>query len=181
MSWIDQRPDDAMDGAFTAVAPAPVSSVEPPAFREAMSRLGAAVHIVTTAGPGRQIGLHRDGGLFGVRSAGNAARLSQSWQLERADPDPERRVLRQHARRQRRKTRRPVCRSRRRASRRAFNAGEWMTLKTGAPVLASAVVAFDCRTIEIKAVASHNVMFGVGRSGAARAERSGARLSRAGL
>ena len=36
-----------------------------------------------------------------------------------------------------------------------------MALKTGAPVLASAVIAFDCRTIEIKAVASHYVVFGV--------------------
>ena len=42
-----------------------------------------------------------------------------------------------------------------------FTVGEWTTLKTGAPVLASAVVACDCRTIEIKAVASHNVIFGV--------------------
>jgi flavin reductase (DIM6/NTAB) family NADH-FMN oxidoreductase RutF len=41
-----------------------------------------------------------------------------------------------------------------------FAQGEWLTLKTGAPVLASAVVAFDCRTIEIKAMASHNVVFG---------------------
>ena len=41
-----------------------------------------------------------------------------------------------------------------------FNVGEWITLKTGSPVLASAVIAFDCRTIEIKAVASHNVLFG---------------------
>jgi flavin reductase (DIM6/NTAB) family NADH-FMN oxidoreductase RutF len=41
-----------------------------------------------------------------------------------------------------------------------FGVGEWLTLKTGAPVLASAVVAFDCRTIEVKAVASHNVFFG---------------------
>ena len=37
MSWIDQRPDDAMDGAFMAVAPEPIASVEPPAFREAMA------------------------------------------------------------------------------------------------------------------------------------------------
>ena len=45
MSWIDQRPDDAMDGAFTAVAPAPaIASVDVAAFRDAMSRLGAAVH-----------------------------------------------------------------------------------------------------------------------------------------
>ena len=41
-----------------------------------------------------------------------------------------------------------------------FSVGEWTTLKTGAPVLTSAVVAFDCRTIETKAVASHNVIFG---------------------
>ncbi len=41
-----------------------------------------------------------------------------------------------------------------------FSQGEWITLKTGSPVLTSAVVAFDCRTIEIKAVASHNVIFG---------------------
>ncbi len=51
MSWIDQRPDDAMDGAFTVVGPEPVRTVEPVAFREAMSRLGAAVHVITTAGP----------------------------------------------------------------------------------------------------------------------------------
>jgi flavin reductase (DIM6/NTAB) family NADH-FMN oxidoreductase RutF len=41
-----------------------------------------------------------------------------------------------------------------------FDAGAWTTLKTGAPVLASGVVAFDCRVVEIKAVASHNVIFG---------------------
>ena len=56
MSWIDQRPDDAMDGAFTAVAPEPIVSVEPSAFREAMARLGAAVHVVTSAGPGGKTG-----------------------------------------------------------------------------------------------------------------------------
>src|ERR1700728_1732657 len=57
MSWIDQRPDDAMDGAFTAVAPEPlISSVDAAAFRDAMSRLGAAVHVVTSAGPGGQTG-----------------------------------------------------------------------------------------------------------------------------
>ena len=50
MSWIDQRPDDAMDGAFTAVGPEPVRTVEPGLFREGMSRLGAAVHVITTAG-----------------------------------------------------------------------------------------------------------------------------------
>src|SRR4029453_4965229 len=56
MSWFDQRPDDAMDGGFTAVGPEPVRTVEPAAVREAMSRLGAAVHVITTAGPGGKTG-----------------------------------------------------------------------------------------------------------------------------
>ena len=33
-------------------------------------------------------------------------------------------------------------------------------MKTGAPVLAAAVVAFDCRIVEVRAVGSHNVFFG---------------------
>ena len=56
MSWIDQRPDDAMDGAFTVVAPGPIASDEQKLFRDAMARLGAAVHIITTAGPGGKSG-----------------------------------------------------------------------------------------------------------------------------
>ena len=42
-----------------------------------------------------------------------------------------------------------------------FQVGEWTTLATGAPVLSSAIVACDCRVAEIKAVGSHNVIFGV--------------------
>src|SRR4029450_13999208 len=56
MSWFDQRPADAMDGAFTGVGPPPVRTVEAATFREAMSRLGAAVHVITTAGPGGKTG-----------------------------------------------------------------------------------------------------------------------------
>jgi flavin reductase len=41
-----------------------------------------------------------------------------------------------------------------------FDAGQWATLSTGAPALMSAVIAFDCRVIEIKAVASHDIYFG---------------------
>ena len=38
------------------VGPEIVRTVDPAAFREAMSRLGAAVHIITTAGPGGKAG-----------------------------------------------------------------------------------------------------------------------------
>src|SRR5580704_3801764 len=160
MSWIDQRPDDAMDGAFTAVAPEPVISIESPAFREAMSRLGAAVHIVTTAGPAGKTGftatavcsvtdqpamllvclnrrsnsapLVAQNGVFCVNTLGAAESNLADIFAGRSGVHLEER----------------------------FSVGEWITLKTGSPVLTTAVVAFDCRTIDIKAVASHNVLFG---------------------
>jgi flavin reductase len=42
-----------------------------------------------------------------------------------------------------------------------FDAGQWVTLSTGSPALLSAVIALDCRVIEVKAVASHDIYFGV--------------------
>ena len=56
MSWFDQRPDDAMMGSFEAVGHEHIATVEPAQFREAMSQLGAAVHVVTTAGPAGRAG-----------------------------------------------------------------------------------------------------------------------------
>jgi flavin reductase (DIM6/NTAB) family NADH-FMN oxidoreductase RutF len=161
MSWIDQRPDDAMDGAFTAVAPESVASIEPAAFREAMSRLGAAVHVVTSAGIAGKTGftatavcsvsdqpamllvcLNRrsksapvlaQNGVFCVNTLGAAEEKLADLFAGRSGVHLEERFA---------------------------VGGEWVTLKTGSPVLASAVIAFDCRTMEIKAVASHNVIFG---------------------
>lgn len=160
MSWIDQRPDDAMDGAFTAVAPEPISCVEPAVFREAMSRLGAAVHVVTTAGPAGKTGFTATAvcsvsdqpAMLLVclnRRSNSAPLLSQNGvfcvntllanESKLADVFAGRSGVHLEER---------------------FTVGEWTTLKTGSPVLTSAVVAFDCRTFEIKAVASHNVFFG---------------------
>jgi flavin reductase len=161
MSWMDdQRPDDAMAGAFEAVGPEPVVTVAAAPFRDAMSRLGAAVHVVTTAGPGGKTGFTATA----VCSVSDAPptllvclnRKSQGGPILRenkvfcvntldADGQPVADVF---------------------AGRTgAFNAqrfavGSWSVLKTGAPVLAESVVAFDCRVVEIRAVASHNVIFG---------------------
>ena len=160
MSWIDQRPDDAMDGAFTVMAPGPVASVEPHAFREAMSRLGAAVHIVTTAGPAGKSGFTATAvcsvtdqpAMLLVclnRGSSSAPILTQNG------------VFCVNTLGAREEKLADVFAGRGGASRAdRFSVGEWMTLKTGAPVLASAVVAFDCRAVEIKAVASHYVVFG---------------------
>jgi flavin reductase (DIM6/NTAB) family NADH-FMN oxidoreductase RutF len=42
-----------------------------------------------------------------------------------------------------------------------FNVGNWQTLKTGAPVLTSAIAVCDCRVSEVKAVGTHDVIFGI--------------------
>jgi len=159
MSWIDQRPDDAMDGAFSAVGPEPVRTVEAAAFREAMSRLGAAVHVITTAGPGGKHGatatavssvsdapptllmcLNRrshtnpavvENGVFCVNTLGaSAAEIADRFAGRSGVAGSDR-----------------------------FT-GEWTVLSTGSPVLTSAVIAFDCRIIEVRSVGSHNVFFG---------------------
>ena len=41
-----------------------------------------------------------------------------------------------------------------------FGRGDWLTLATGAPVLASAISAFDCRIAEVRDVATHHVIIG---------------------
>jgi flavin reductase len=160
MSWIDQRPDDAMDGAFTAVGPEVVRTADPGVFREAMSRMGAAVHVVTTAGPGGKAGvtatavcsvsdapptllmcLNRrshtnpavvENGVFCVNTLGDGG-------TEIADVFAGRTGLGGSDR---------------------FTCGEWKTLSTGSPVLLSAVIGFDCRIVEVRSVGSHNVFFG---------------------
>lgn len=157
MSWIDQHPD--MAGAFAAVASA--KSVEAKLFREAMSRLGAAVHVITTDGPSGKAGLTATA----VCSVSDAPptllvclnRGSSSTPIMRGNgvfcvntlSAGDEQIADTFA-------------GRTKVSREArFDAGEWSTLTTGAPALISAVVALDCRVVEVKAVASHDIYFGV--------------------
>ena len=66
-------------------------------------------------------------------------------------------TLRAGGRSDRRHVRRPHQGARARSASTAANGPR---SSTGSPVLASAVVAFDCRVIEVKSVATHNVIFG---------------------
>ena len=157
MSWSDQHPD--MAGAFAAIAETKI--VEQKAFREAMARLGAAVHVITTDGGSGKTGftatavcsvsdspptllvclnrgatsmpILRGNGVFCV----NTLRAGDE---SIADTFAGRTKVAREAR---------------------FDHGQWSTLSTGSPALMSAVVAFDCRVIEIKAVASHDIYFGI--------------------
>jgi flavin reductase len=160
MNWIEQRPDDAMAGAFEAIGPEPVATVAAPLFREAMCRLGAAVHVVTTAGPGGKTGFTATA-VCSVSDAPPTLLVCLNRKSNGAPILRENRVFAVNTLGADCEIVADVFAGRTGAvMAERFATGLWSTLRTGAPVLATAVVAFDCRVIEIKAVASHNVIFG---------------------
>jgi flavin reductase len=157
MSWIDQHDD--MAGAFEAAAA--IKSVDAQRFREAMSRLGAAVHVVTTDGPA---------GKSGFTATAEVSVSDQPATLlvclnRGATSMPilrENRVFCVNTLRAGDEIVADTFAGRTKVARdQRFNTGQWSTLATGSPALMSAVVALDCRVIEVKAVASHDIYFGV--------------------
>jgi flavin reductase len=141
----------------TAVGAAPVDQTR---FREAMSRVGAAVHIVTTDGPAGLDGITASAVtsitlsppmmLFCIkRTSRCAAKVIENGvfcvnTLARADQQ----LSDIFAGRTGQKLEE------------RFASTEWTVLATGAPVLASALVAFDCRLVEAKEVGTHLMMIG---------------------
>lgn len=130
-------------------------------FREAMSRVAAAVHVVTTAGPAGLGGITAtavtsitveppmmlfcinktspsaarmlENGVFCVNTLASADQPLSDVFAGRTDQHLEER----------------------------FKTGEWTKLATGAPVLGMALAAFDCRLVEAKEVTTHLVVIGV--------------------
>ncbi len=135
-------------------------AVDPGRFKEAMSRIAAAVHIVTTDGPA---------GLGGI-TATSVASIT-------ADPPMllfcinktsstyarmvENNVFCINALAPCHETLSNVFAGRtdERLDGR-FETGEWRKLATGAPALAGAVASFDCRLVETKEVSTHVIMIG---------------------
>lgn len=158
MSWTDQHPD--MAGAFAAVAEA--KFVEQKAFREAMSRLGAAVHVITTDGPSGKTGFTATA----VCSVSDAPptllvclnRAATSMPILRGNG-----VFCVNTLRAGDEIVADTFAGRTKVAREArFDTGhQWSTLATGSPALTSAVICCDCRVIEVKAVASHDIYFGM--------------------
>jgi flavin reductase len=161
VNWRDQRPDDAMVGAFDVIAPVEVKAVEATRFREAMSLFGAAVHVVTTDGQGGKTGITATA-VCSVSDNPPTLLVCINRRSQAAA------ILSMNG---------VFCVNTLRAQDEAiadtfagrtgavladrFKVGEWHKLATGAPALATAIVSCDCRIVEINAMASHNVIFGV--------------------
>src|SRR5947207_9002505 len=157
MSWIDQRPDDAMDGAFTVVGPEAVHTADPAVFREAMSRLGAAVHVVTTAGPAGTAGFTATA-VVSVSDQPATLLVCVNRRSQIAPLLEANRVLCVNTLRAGADTVADVFAGRTRVPMaHRFDTGSWMELSTGGPVLSDAAVPLDCRLIDIKEEATHSV------------------------
>jgi flavin reductase len=160
MTWIDQPPNGIAVGAFEAIAPESVATVDAKMFRDGMSQLGAAVHVVTTDGPGGKAGFTATAVcsvsdapptllvcLNRKSSSGPILQKNQAFCVNTLSSDCEAVA--------------DVFAGRTGAVKdQRFVIGTWSTLKTGAPVLDTAVVAFDCQVVEIRPLGSHNVIFG---------------------
>ncbi len=128
-------------------------------YREAMARVGAAVHVVTTAGPAGRYGFtasavtsvtddpptllvcqnrasdanraFKANGLLCVNTLAAAQERLSAVFAGMTDCDMDGR----------------------------FAAAEWGTLVSAAPVLAGALVSFDCRIAQVVEVGTHSVLF----------------------
>lgn len=128
-------------------------------YRDAMARLGAAVSVVTTVGPEGRMGLtvsaicsvtddpptllvclNRDTDLNEVLKASGIVCVN-TLAATQEDFSPLFAGFTDVPQAER------------------FLAGQWTTLATGAPVLADAVVSFDCRVAQVTEVGTHSVFF----------------------
>jgi flavin reductase len=134
----------------------PVSRDE---FRDAMARLGAAVNVVTSAGPAGRAGFTASAVCSVTDDPPTLLvclnRSSSGYALFRANG--------------------VLCVNTLAAGQRAisdafsgrdgltgeqrFGVGHWSSLATGAPVLAEAAVSFDCRIVDAVEKGTHSVLF----------------------
>jgi flavin reductase len=132
-------------------------AVEKQAYREAMARLGAAVSVITTDGPGGRAGFtasavcsvtdtpptllvcaNRSNDSYPAMKT-NAVLCVNTLAGAHEELSPVFAGLTDHTMAAR------------------FEGATWHTLQTGAPVLDGALVAFDCRIAQIVEVGTHDV------------------------
>jgi flavin reductase len=132
-------------------------AVEKQAYREAMARLGAAVNVITTDGPGGRAGFTASAVCSVTDTPPTllvcANRANDSYPAMRANS-----VLCVNTLAGAHEELSPVFAGMTQHTMAArFEGATWHPLLTGAPVLDGALVAFDCRITQIIEVGTHDV------------------------
>lgn len=155
MSWIDNSPVSVWERE-----PHDGPLAEPALFREAMSRLGAAVHIITTAGPAGKAGFTATA-VASVSDSPPTILVCLNRKSQITPVMRENKVFCVNTLTSRDEELANVFAGRSglfMADR--FMRGDWITMETGAPALNNAIAAIDCRVLEMKSVATHDIYFG---------------------
>lgn len=138
----------------------PAQGLDPARYRDAMSRVAAAVHIITTNGPAGLAGITATSVasitdeppmmLFCInKTSPSAARMIENGVFCINTLGPSHEALADIF----------AGRTDHHLDQR-FTGSQWTKLVTGAPVLRRAAAAFDCRLVEPKSVTTHFVMIG---------------------
>lgn len=128
-------------------------------YREAMARLGAAVNVITTDGPGGRAGFTASAVCSVTDTPPTllvcANRANDSYPAFKANQ-----VLCVNTLSPAREDLSPVFAGMtEHAIEARFDTAEWIDLVTGAPILADATIAFDCRIDRAVEVGTHDVFF----------------------
>jgi flavin reductase (DIM6/NTAB) family NADH-FMN oxidoreductase RutF len=149
------KPSHSLDTAEVAVA-LPGASL----FREGMSRVAGAVHVVTTDGPAGRAGFTATAVapvtdspaslVVCVNAAGRSATFLEAngvfcVNTLRGDDAPVAEAFAGRADLH---------------GQDRFTVGRWVPLATGSPLLATCLVAFDCRVTDARLVGTHHVVIG---------------------
>ena len=131
--------------------------VDPMSYREAMARLGAAVNVITTIGPGGKRGFTASA-VCSVTDSPPTLLVCANRTNDSYPAMKENAVLCVNTLAGAHEELSPVFAGMTDHTMAArFEGATWHTMKTGAPVLDGALVAFDCRIAQIGEVGTHDV------------------------
>jgi flavin reductase len=146
-------------GGMFAVRSGEQAVVNRQIYREAMARVGAAVHVVATDGPAGRHGFTASA-VVGVTDDPPSLLICQNRASDANAAFKANGVLCVNTLAAAQESLSPVFAGMTECDMAGrFAAGEWGGLLTGAPVLRGALVAFDCRIVQVVEVGSHSVLF----------------------
>jgi flavin reductase len=128
-------------------------------YREAMARVGAAVHVITTDGPAGRYGFTASA-VCSVTDEPPTLLVCQNRASDSNAAFKQNGVLCANTLAAAQEGLSPVFGGLTERDMDArFAAGTWSTLATGAPVLQQSLAAFDCRIARVIEVGTHSVLF----------------------
>lgn len=128
-------------------------------YRDAMSRLGAAVNIITTDGPSGRRGFTASA-VCSVTDDPPTLLVCMNRTSDSAEAFLANKVLCVNVLGAEQKELSPIFAGYPPVpNEERFGSGVWTTLETGAPVLSGATVSFDCHVSQVTDVGTHHVLF----------------------